>query len=484
MSMSDEKQAELNADKLSKAGNEFDALQSCDILNHDFDVNTVPQVTQSKVRKILGTLKINKATVKDDVPAKVLKYIADEIAEPLTIIINTAIKKGQWPDAWKTATITPIPKEYPTISIDKLRGISGLFTGSKVAEKIIAEYIISDMKEHLDKSQFANQKGISAQHYLVKMVDNILKATDRNLRGEKVAVLLLMIDWKEAFDRQCPKLGVEAFKRCGVRSSLIPLLINYFQNRKIRVKWHGKVSETRKQNRGGPQGSIFGILEYLAQTNFNTDYLTPEEKYKFMDDLSVLEIINLLTIGMCSYNMKAHVASDVISGSTFIPQENLKAQTYLNNISEWTEKQKMKLNKDKTKQMIFNFTDNFQFSTRTTLNGKNIETTNKTKLLGVVIRDDLKWENNTKLIVKKANARMQLLQKCASFTKYKSELKNIYVLFVRSILEQSCVVWHSSITQEESENLERVQKSAIKIILQEEYSEYPDGLVKMNLKTS
>ena len=144
----------------------------------------------------------------------------------------------------------------------------------------------------------------------------------------------------------------------------------------------------------------------------------------------------------------------------------------------------MKLNKDKTKQMIFNFTDNFQFSTRTTLNGKNIETTNKTKLLGVVIRDDLKWENNTKLIVKKANARMQLLQKCASFTKYKSELKNIYVLFLRSILEQSCVVWHSSITQEESENLERVQKSAIKIILQEEYSEYPDGLVKMNLKTS
>ena len=49
-----------------------------------------------------------------------------------------------------------------------------------MAEKTIADFIISDMKEHLDRSQFANQKGISVQHYLVKMVDNILKATDRN----------------------------------------------------------------------------------------------------------------------------------------------------------------------------------------------------------------------------------------------------------------------------------------------------------------
>ena len=65
-------------------------------------------------------MKTNKATVKDDVPAKVVKYLADELAEPLTLIINSAIQNGQWPDIWKTATITPIPKEYPTPSIEKL----------------------------------------------------------------------------------------------------------------------------------------------------------------------------------------------------------------------------------------------------------------------------------------------------------------------------------------------------------------------------
>ena len=131
-----------------------------------------------------------------------------------------------------------------------------------------------------------------------------------------------------------------------------------------------KFQQQKSQNGGGPQGSIFGILKYLAQTNFNTEYITQEEKLKFVDDLSILEIINLLSIGICSYNMKYHVASDVISDSTYIPAENLKSQTYRNNLSEWTEAQKMKVIEGKTKQIIFNFTDNYQFSTRKSINNQ------------------------------------------------------------------------------------------------------------------
>ena len=330
--LSDQEQAELIVEKLSKVGNEYDALDKRDISIPEFSENDIPHISQSKVRFLLKKLSTNKATVKDDVPAKIIKHLAEELVEPLTLIINTGIKNGQWPDIWKTATITPIPKEYPTKDINRLRGISGLFTESKVAEQTIAELMISDMKTHLDKSQYANQKGVSAQHYLIKMVDKILKETDNNSKGEIIAVLLTMVDWKEAFDRQCPKLGIEAFIKCGIRPALIPILINYFQDRKIRVKWHGKYSKIKNQNGGGPQGSIFGILEYLSQTNFNTEYLSEEEKYKFVDDLSILEILNLLTVGLCSYNVKSHVPSDIISDSTFIPKENLKTQQYLNNI--------------------------------------------------------------------------------------------------------------------------------------------------------
>ena len=106
-------------------------------------------------------------------------------------------------DIWKLATITPAPKEYPTKNVDKLRGICGLFTVSKIVEHIIAQFMMDDMKANLDTSQYANKKGVSAQNYLVKMVDKVLKETDKNSRDEKIAVLLTMVDWKEAFDRQC-----------------------------------------------------------------------------------------------------------------------------------------------------------------------------------------------------------------------------------------------------------------------------------------
>ena len=43
-------------------------------------------------------------------------------------------------------------------------------------------------------------------------------------------------------------------------------------------------------------------------------------------------------------------------------------------------------------------------------------------------------------IVKKAYGRMELIRKVANFTNSIKEFRNIYLLYVRSILEQSCVV--------------------------------------------
>ena len=96
------------------------------------------------------------------------------------------------------------------------------------------------------------------------MINKILVETDNN-SAEATAVIATMFDWQDAFPRQCPKIGVESFIKCGVRPSLIPVIINYFQNRKIYVNWHHHVSPEEHLNGGGLQGSIIGNLEYLAQ---------------------------------------------------------------------------------------------------------------------------------------------------------------------------------------------------------------------------
>jgi hypothetical protein len=142
----------------------------------------------------------------------------------------------------------------------------------------------------------------------------------------------------------------------------------------------------------------------------------------------------------------------------------------------------MLVNDKKTKTMIFNYANKYQFTTRLSINNKDVEVIDSTRLLGTVIQNDLKWDLNTAAIVKKANARMELLRKVASFGTCVEDLKNIYVLFVRSLLEQSATVWHRTLTQENIEDIERVQKSAFKIILNDKYESYTKALVKLDIE--
>ena len=199
------------------------------------------------------------------------------------------------------------------------------------------------------------------------MINQILTDTEKQSKDEVNAVLAVMVDWKEAFPRQDPKLGIESFIKCGVRGPLIPLLVNYLQGRSMKVKWKGVFSESRNLIGGGPQGSIFGIWEYLTQSNENANCVPLNYRFKFVDDLTILEKINLLMIGLASINSRVSVRSDIPCHNQFISADNLKMQNYLKDIKEWTENQKMLLNKRKTKAMIFNFSKNHQFSTSLTI---------------------------------------------------------------------------------------------------------------------
>ena len=219
-----------------------------------------------------------------------------------------------------------------------------------------------------------------------------------------------------------------------------------------------------------------GQIEYLSQSNDNVDFLSTEEKFKFIDDLSTLEMLNLVMSGISSYNFKQHVASDIGVHGQFLPVENIESQLYLDKICQWTEDRQMELNATKTKFMVINFTNNFQFNTRIKLGDTLLEEVKECRLLGLTLTNQLSWHQNTQNIVKKANTRMIILQKLYSFNLPTEEMLNIYILFIRCMVEYCCVVWHSSITVEEGYSIERVQKTALRIILRENYTDYSSAL--------
>ena len=216
-------------------------------------------------------------------------------------------------------------------------------------------------------------------------------------------------------------------------------------------------------------GASLGNWEFLSQTNNNADCVPEEDRFKFVDDLSTIEIINLLTIGLSSIYLKPHVPSDIPTHGQFVDSSKLKSEQYLNQINEWTERQKMIISEKKTKAMLFNFTNNHQFTTRLELKGQNIQIVDQMKILGTVVTSDLTWSDNCSLIIKKVNARMQLIRNILSFGATTEEMVHLWVVFCRSVLEQSCVVWHSSLTQENREDMERLQKTFCKLVLKDKY---------------
>ena len=78
---------------------------------------------------------------------------------------------------------------------------------------------------------------------------------------------------------------------------------------------------------------------------------------------------------------------------------------------------------------------------------------------------------------------MQFLHRAKKFTNNIEDLKKIYMLQVRSKLDQSAVVWHSGLTVKNRKDLERVQKAALRVILGEKYINYENALNVMKIES-
>ena len=60
--------------------------------------------------------------------------------------------------------------------------------------------------------------------------------------------------------------------------------------------------------------------------NDNVDMKDPEEKFKFVNNLTLLEKVNPLMKGLSSFNIKSSVPSDIPVHNGVIPTEHLKHQ--------------------------------------------------------------------------------------------------------------------------------------------------------------
>ena len=164
-----------------------------------------------------------------------------------------------------------------------------------------------------------------------------------------------------------------------------------------------------------------------------------------------------------------------------VANEQSVLQIALDGISSLCEENDMVLNDRKCKEILICFwkkKPNFQ---QLTVNDYPVKQVNSAKLLGVMLSNDLKWNEHVEYTVKKSSRRLYMLR---LLKRAKADMKTsttVYITCIRPILEHCNQVWHFNIPEYLSKDIERTQRRALKIIYPSLC--YDEALVVSNIQT-
>ena len=308
---------------------------------------------------------------------------------------------------------------------------------------------------------------MGTEHLIVAMMDRVLKLLDKPGMS---AVVATAIDWMGAFDRLDPTITISKLISMGVRASLVPIIVAFMTDRKMKVRYNTASSKWHSLVGGSPQGSWMGQMAYIATSDDAARGLEDEDKYKFCDDLTILELVMMGGL-LAEYDFTTHVASDVGTNQLFLNPSFLTTQSNIKELEDWTKNNKMRLNEKKSNYLVFNRSRE-SFATRLTINGEWMERKGSIKLLGVWLDDDGGWRTNTRELCKKAYSRLSMLTKLRYAGVSIEDLIIVYKLYIRSSLEYCGVAFHSSLSSQQAASLDRCQAVCLKVILGESYISY------------
>lgn len=422
--------AELIADSFCNVASSLPSLQFSKV-----SVDSVPDefiVSPNQVATELEKISLQKATGPDDIPNWVLKTCSPLLARPICSIFNASIAQGSIPALWKCADVLPLPKVPKPKSVDSdLRPISLTPVLSKLLEGFVFRWLFNHIKPSIDHLQFGNIKNCSTTHALIHLIHNWLVALD----NPGTTIRSCMIDFSKAFDRIDHNILLQKLQMLDTPPILLNWCANFLQDRYLRVKLGQNKSSWRRINAGVPQGTRLGPLFFLVMIN---DLETNLPIYKYVDDCTIYEIV-----------------------SRSSPNSSL--QSNIDTINDWTERNNMRLNVSKTKELRVSFLkDSLLFDTLSS-SSSDIEIVEDFKLLGVTISSNLSWNTHVNNICVKASKRLYALRVLKRSGAPAKDLVTVYCAFIRPVLEYACQVWHFSLPQCLSNQIEHIQQRALKI---------------------
>ena len=359
---------------------------------------------------------------------KLLRIASPIIAPILTHIYNLSLCFGSIPSDLKLACITPIYKgkgdnENPT----NYRPISIVSPLAKILEKTVKLQLVTYLNSHnlISSSQSAYLKN----HSTVTALHNLTDYLYSNINAGKVCISCFL-DISKGFDSLNTDILIQKLTSHGVSDSSISWFKSYLTGRNQIVKFNNISSQTNTVRLGVPQGTVLGPILFLIYVNDLSAFVKDVFITMYADDSSIVATGNSVAEASSNLNIS------------------------LNKISQWFTRNRLLINASKSNVMVIGIRNTTNHAQELNIKFDNniLQKVQHTKLLGIVIDENLSFNKHIDHLIKKISPKIAVLHRL----RYRlpvSSLNQIYLAIVQSTFDYCLSVWGNTSKQ----NLKAIQ---------------------------
>ena len=335
------------------------------------------------------------------------KKIAPALAPKLAVIFRILIRRGSFPDCWRTANVTPIPKgSSPSSDPGEYRPISITPVLSKVFERLIAKRLVRFLNRLnlLPDGQFGFRKGLSTSDALLFICHHIQASLDAGHESRIVS-----LDFSSAFDCVNHKALIFKLRCLGIGERVLDILTDFLTNRKQRVSVDGCFSSYSQIKSGVPQGSVLGPLLFIIYTSDMWSGIE-SNMISYADDTTLF--------------MPVPSALDRLRIAELLTRD-------LGRIQSWCVRWGMRLNPRKSHSFVIGRSRTVRpLHPDIVVNGIAVPNCTSLKLLGVLFDPKLTFELHLRTVASSITQRIGLMRKCRQIYRTDSVLRNCFYSFL------------------------------------------------------